>query len=238
MTGINEKRKDELMKTKLIIVRHAEAVGNAIREFHGWTDSSITEKGHIQAKQVAERLKDVPIDVIYSSSLKRTMQTARYISEVKGLPVIQRDDLKEINGGLWEGMTWSELVKAFPKEYENWEERPHMHLMPEGESMKDFQKRLINAVTDILDKEKGKNVCIVTHGTAIRALMCWFLNCSLEDIVKVPWCDNTAVTIVDHNGEKFIVDIEGDTCHLDDETSTIKNQEWYVEYKKKFFPNE
>jgi broad specificity phosphatase PhoE len=226
------------MKTKLIIVRHAEAVGNAIREFHGWTDSSITERGHIQAKQVAERLKDVPIDVIYSSSLKRTMETAMYISKIKGLPIIKRDDLKEINGGLWEGMTWTNLVKSYPKEYEIWEEKPHIHQMPEGESMKDFQQRLINAVSDIINTEKGKNVCIVTHGTAIRVLMCWFLDYSLEDIVKIPWCDNTAVTIVDSNDEKFIVEIEGDSCHLDDEISTIKNQKWYAEYIKKFFPND
>lgn len=231
-------RKDEFMNTKLIIVRHAEAVGNIIREFHGWTDSGITEKGHIQAKQVAERLKDVPIDVIYSSSLKRTIQTAMYIAEAKGLPIIRRDDLKEINGGLWEGMAWSDIAKTYPKEYEIWEEKPHIHQMPEGESMEEFQQRLVNAVSDIINRERGRNVCIVTHGTAIRALMCWFLDCSLEDVVKIPWCDNTAVTIADCNGEKFIVDIEGDTCHLDDETSTIKNQKWYAEYKKKFFPNE
>lgn len=120
------------MKTKLIIVRHAEAVGNVIREFHGWTDSEITEKGHKQAQLVAERLKEQPIDVIYSSSLKRTRQTGEYISKVKGLPIIFRDDLKEINGGLWEGMPWSELSKAFPKEYVIWEEQPHIHQMPEG----------------------------------------------------------------------------------------------------------
>jgi len=226
------------MNTKLIIVRHAEAMGNIIREFHGWTDSGITEKGHIQAKQVAERLKDVPIDVIYSSSLKRAIQTATYIAKVKELPIISRDDLKEINGGLWEGMAWTDLAKTYPEEYVIWEEKPHIHQMPEGESMKDFQQRLVNAVSVILDREKGRNVCIVTHGTAIRALMCWFMDYGLEDIVKIPWYDNTAVTVVEYDGEKFTVDIEGDACHLDDETSTIKNQEWYAEYKKKFFPND
>jgi broad specificity phosphatase PhoE len=46
------------MKTKMIIVRHAEAVGNKIREFHGWTDESITEKGKIQAKQVAASVEN------------------------------------------------------------------------------------------------------------------------------------------------------------------------------------
>ena len=64
------------MKKRMIIIRHAEAVGNVIREFHGWTDESITDRGILQAQRVAERLKDVPVDVIYSSVLKRTMETA------------------------------------------------------------------------------------------------------------------------------------------------------------------
>ena len=91
------------MKTRLIFVRHAEAEGNYLRIFHGWTDSGITDKGHVQAKKAAERLKDIPIDVLYSSSLKRTIQTAQYIADIKGLPIIRTDKLKEINGGDWEG---------------------------------------------------------------------------------------------------------------------------------------
>lgn len=226
------------MKTKLIIVRHAEAVGNAIREYHGWTDSSITERGHIQAACVAERLKCVPIDVIYSSPLKRTMETASYIAKIKDLPIIERDDLKEINGGLWEGMTWTDLAKAYPKEHEVWEKKPHIHQMPEGENMKDFQQRLIAAVSDIINIEEGKNICIVTHGTAIRTLLCWFFEHDLKCMVEIPWCDNTAVTVVTFENGRFLVETEGDACHLDDEISTIRNQEWYAKFKNKFSPQE
>ena len=71
------------MKTTMIIVRHAEAVGNKIREFHGWTDESITERGHIQARQVAERLSDVKIDVIYSSVLKELWRPQSIYPELR-----------------------------------------------------------------------------------------------------------------------------------------------------------
>ena len=71
------------MKTTLIFVRHAEAEGNLNRIFHGWTDADITEKGHIQAKLAAESLKNRKIDVIYSSSMKRTIKTAEYIAKLK-----------------------------------------------------------------------------------------------------------------------------------------------------------
>jgi probable phosphoglycerate mutase len=227
-------RKGITMK-KLIFVRHAEAVGNKIREFHGWTDENITERGHLQAKQVAQRLKDTKIDVIYSSILKRTMETAGYISRQKNLPIISREDLKEINGGLWEGMRWEDLPIDYPKEYDTWENRPHIHQMPEGESMESFQQRQINAILDIISKEDSENICIVSHGTAIRVLLCWFKGMPLKDIINIPWFDNTAVTIVSVENGQFQVQIEGDVSHLDKETSTLENQQWYIDYQEKYF---
>ncbi len=222
------------MKTTIVIVRHAEAVGNVIREFHGWTDEGITDRGMLQAQQVAQRLKHVPIDVIYASVLKRTMETAGYIARIKSLPIIPRDDLKEIHGGLWEGLRWDELAEKFPEAYDTWEAKPHLHQMPEGESMESFRNRVVSAVSDILQKENGKNVCIVTHGTVIRVLMCWFRGCPLEDIIGVSWCDNTAVTVVSYENGLFHVEMEGDASHLDAATSTFANQQWYAEYREKF----
>jgi len=108
------------MKTRLIFVRHAEAEGNVNRRFQGWTDGELTEKGHIQAQKVAKRLKDEKIDVIYSSSLKRTMQTADYISKIKNLPIIRTDKLKEINGGDWENVSFDELPTLWPHEHDTW----------------------------------------------------------------------------------------------------------------------
>jgi broad specificity phosphatase PhoE len=218
------------MRTRLIFVRHAEAEGNAFRRFHGWTDSPITEKGHAQAKNVAERLKDVPIDVIYSSSMRRTIQTCEYIAKVKNLPIIRTDKLKEINGGDWEDKRWDELAEIWPQENETWENQPHAHKMPNGESMVEFLERLLGEVHKIIDDNKGKNVCIVTHGTAIRAMMCTFQSCDLVQMINIPWYDNTSVTIIDHEDGKFDVIVEGDASHLDKELSTLQNQAWWSEH--------
>lgn len=223
-----------MIKTRLIFVRHAEAEGNTSRHFHGWTDSSITERGHLQAKKVAEALADVDIDIIYSSSLKRTMQTASYIAEVKKLPVTQSDHLKEIHGGDWENQTWTELERRWPEAYETWDNSPHEHQMPNGESMKEFQKRVLDEVMLIIEQNIGKNICIVTHGTVIRALICHFRACTLEEMINVAWCDNTAVTIIDYEAGVFSTVVEGDASHLGSELGTIVNQDWWEEYNKKF----
>ncbi len=222
------------MKTRLIIVRHAEAEGNKIRRFHGWTDSALTERGHLQAVRVAERLKDMPVDLIYSSSLKRTMQTAGYIAKSKNLPVNASDELKEINGGDWEDLTWKELEEGWPADYDIWDNRPHLHKMPGGESMTEFHQRTLNEVLHIINQNLGKNICIVTHGTVIRTLICHFRTCSLEEMVNVSWCDNTAVTIIDYENGEFSTVVEGDSSHLGSDLGTIVNQDWWDDYIKKF----
>lgn len=225
-------------KTRLLIIRHAEAEGNAKRLFHGWTDSEITKKGHFQASLVAERLKNVKIDIIYSSTLKRTLQTAGYISKVKKLPIVRTDKLKEINGGDWEDMPWALLPEKWPKEYKSWENTPHSHRMPRGESMEELQTRIIDEFKYIINNNTGKNICVVTHGTAIKSLMCFFYDYDLEEMVSFPWYDNTSVTVIDHEGKEqgrdvFNIILEGDVSHLDKEMKTLENQEWWLKDKNR-----
>jgi len=226
------------MKTRLIFVRHAEAEGNLNRLFHGWYDSKITEKGHKQAKKVAERLEGFPIDILYSSSLTRTLQTAQYISDIKQLPIIRTDKMKEINGGDWENRTWDELPILYPNENYTWEKEPHLHQMPNGENVVEFNDRLMKEVKSIIDHNIGKIICIVTHGAAIRTMLCRFYGCTLEHMKNINWHDNTSVTVVDYDNEsdEFEVMMEGDAEHLEFELSTIQNQEWwqsFMEEKRK-----
>ncbi len=220
------------MITRLIFVRHAEAEGNINRIFHGWYDSKITEKGHKQAKKVAERLADIEIDIIYSSSLTRTLQTAQYIADIKQLPIIRTDKMKEINGGDWENMPFDELPKLYPKENYTWENQPHLHQMPNGENTIEFYERLTKEVKSIISQNSGKNICIVTHGGAIRTMLCRFYNCSLDQMQDIGWHDNTSVTVVDYDDEKdeFKVLMEGDSEHLGFELSTIQSQEWWQSF--------
>lgn len=225
------------MKTRLILVRHAEAEGNIKRLFHGWTNSSITEKGHLQARSVAERLKYEKIDVLYSSSLRRTLQTAQYISDIKKLPIIHTEKLREINGGDWENVAWAELAERWAYEYHTWENEPHIHQMPNGESIAEFQERLVKEIMQIVNRHRGKSICVVTHGTAIKALLCYFYRKPLEEFININWHENTAVSIVEiekENGEDNCkVVYEGDISHLGEELSTISNQDWWLRLQEK-----
>lgn len=225
------------MVTRLIIIRHAEAEGNFQRIFHGWTNSELTEKGHTQARLMAEKIKDLKFDIIYSSSMKRTLQTAEYIAEGRNLPIIRTDKLKEINGGDWEGRYFKDIKEFWPEQYDCWENRINEHSMPNGESVEEFQKRLIEEIEYIVGNNKGKNICVVTHGTAIRALMCYFKGCAFEEMCNINWVENTSVSILEHSEEGYKLLVEGDASHLDESMGTLTNQDWYKEHQKKMKGN-
>jgi len=224
--------KDET-KTRIFIVRHAEAEGNFIRRFHGITDSNLTEKGIEQAKKVADRLKDTKFDIIYSSPLKRAFLTAKQIAKGRDIKIIKREDLVEINGGDWEDRCWDELPILYPSEYECWEKRPHEHCMPNGESMYELYKRAVFAFEDIVHSNINKTICIVTHGTLIRALLTFIKGYDFERLNEVMWHDNTSISIIEYKDGKYDLVVEGDSSHLGDELSTIAHQKWWQEFLRK-----
>lgn len=219
--------------TKLIFVRHGEAEGNIQRIFHGFYNSSLTDDGHAQAALSAKYLHDVPIDVIYSSDLKRTMDTAGYIARDKGLEIIPMEELREINGGKWENEKWADLPILFPQEYDLWANDTSRAHLPGGESMVEFADRILSAVKNIISKHEGKNICIVTHGTAIRTLLPAFKGLPFEKMQEMPWYDNASITIVNCNENGFELVLEGENAHLG-KYSTLAKQTWWRKIKEEY----
>ncbi|NLY43040.1 MAG: histidine phosphatase family protein [Clostridiaceae bacterium] len=219
------------MVTRLILVRHGEAEGNINRRFHGQTNSSLTPNGHLQAQKLAERLAKEKIDVLYSSDLSRAYDTAKYISKVKNLEIHKIQGLREINGGEWEDVPWDELPIRWPEAYYHWEHQPHLLQMPGGESMENFQRRVVTEIMKIVRENEGKNICVATHGTVIKALLCFFYGVSLEQFTKLKWHDNASITIVHIDEDRYTVVIEGDNMHLG-ELSTLAKQDWWKDKGK------
>lgn len=219
------------MKTRLILIRHGEAEGNFLRRFHGHTDSDLTENGHLQAKATADYLKDEPIDVIYSSDLKRTMETAGYIARQRSLSIHKRSGLREINGGDWEDLPWDELPQKFPESFNHWLNLPHLLCMPSGESMVDFQARVNKEIENIISENIGKNICIVAHGTAIKVMVCLWRGVGLDRFPELPWYDNASVTIVEIQNGRYTLIKEGENAHLGELSTLAKQDEWWKSKK-------
>lgn len=214
------------MKTTIYLIRHAEAYGNKHRVFHGISDSSLTENGMEQVKRAANALMQYEIDTIYSSDLKRAYMTAAYYANKAGLGVNIHKGLREINGGEWEDLPWSVLPKRFPNEYYTWENEPHLHKMPKGESMSELKNRITSTLMQIVSENPGSHIAVFTHGTAIRVLLAEISGLGFINLKKIDWHENTAITKIIVDNDRFVIEFEGDYSHLDPSQATILNQGW------------
>ena len=209
--------------TEIYIIRHPEAFGNKERIIQGFSDFDVTEKGEKQLAHLAERFKNIKIDVIYTSPLLRAVKTAEAINKYHNLDIIIENNLIEINCGLLEGKSWQNFEENFKDEYDKWKNQPHLFCAPKGDSMEAVYNRVKTALDKILKENKNKSIAITTHGCAIRNMYCYLLDYPFEKLNDIFWNDNTAVTLVQFNNEnkpEFIY--QNDISHLPEDIRPIR----------------
>ncbi|MBQ3055509.1 MAG: GNAT family N-acetyltransferase [Oscillospiraceae bacterium] len=215
--------------TTLYVVRHAEAEGNIYRRVHGTYDGYITKNGEAQIERLKKRFETVSVDAVYTSDLSRTRQTATAIYEGKDIPVYFCPELREFHFGIWEDLTWGELVQDFPEQYHNWSFDPMNFRVEGSETYHSMYCRVKAKLDEIVAEHPNGTVAVVTHGTVIRALLCAFLyDEDFSRILEVQWCDNTAVACLEHENGKYAVTYCNDNEHLQ-EVSTLDRQQWWRE---------
>ena len=122
---------------KLILVRHALTVDNQKSRLSGHIDSSISEEGKEQIDKITNYLKDFDIDKIYTTTSSRTKDTVKKLSELKSIEIIEKESLKEISFGKWEGMTTEEIKShdEYVNELDNLFNKPFSYKSFEGENI-------------------------------------------------------------------------------------------------------
>lgn len=214
--------------TRIILIRHAEAEGNIRRIFQGHIDGDVSENGLRQLECLAERCRLYHFDAVYSSPLMRARKTAEAANRYHGLPIETMDALMEINAGHWEGRAFADLPELFPEEFRLWEENPGAFAVEGGESMREVYDRTWNAIGRIVAAHPDETVCVVSHGCAIRNLLCRSYGKALSQLNTVNWCDNTAVSIIDYTPDmRSRVVLANDSSHLGASLSTLLKQDWW-----------
>jgi broad specificity phosphatase PhoE len=123
--------------------------------------------------------------------------------------------LSEIHCGQWEGLVRTEIEKRWPGMIELWEHRPDELRMPDGESFKQVQDRSVQALKEILEKEAGKSIAIVTHMLTIQLIMSKLLGIPIREVWKMVRLENTSITTIDFSSDKeFEVVKWGEDSHL------------------------
>ncbi len=159
------------MTTRLYLVRHGATQLSAENRFSGAVGVDLSDEGRMQAERLAMRLADDNISAVYASPLSRAMETARILAGPHGLEVISCDGLREISHGRWEGLTRQEVEARFPGEYALWESDPFTFAPEGGESGLSVLARALPVIREIVTKNEGKNVLVVSHKATLRLII-------------------------------------------------------------------
>lgn len=206
--------------TTIYLIRHAEAEGNLYRIAQGHADGKVTKRGWEQIRALSLRFESIHVDAVYSSDLYRTCATASAIYGPKGLPLHTDPSLREANLGEWEGMPWGEISRLDPEQLVNFSIRTHLWRVRGGETAAEVQERLFNAVCRIGKQHDGETIAIASHGFAIRMLLGKLQGYPLEQIGESPQEDNTAVSMLELDGDELRVVFRSDNSHLFDLANT------------------
>lgn len=200
-------------------MRHGETVWNRERRYQGQSDIPLTDEGRTQAIILSERLKNEKIDVIYASDLSRTIETAEIIAKYHGLKVLTAPLMRELSFGIWEGMTYDEIIQKWPKEYKEWQDDPYNKKPPEGETLSELCQRASKFLMETAKKHPESRILVVSHAGPIRAVLSVLLNLRQDFFWKFK-ISNTSLTIIEYDGQKelaesdaFIVTVNN-TYHL------------------------
>lgn len=181
---------------KLILVRHALTVDNQKSRLSGHIDSSISEEGKEQIDKITNYLKDFDIDKIYTTTSSRTKDTVKKLSELKSIEIIEKESLKEISFGDFEGLTFDEIKDKYPKEFQDMIEKGYEYKYPNGESLIDSYNRGCIELDNIISNNDDRTILICSHGGTIRNIITYLISNSY----KYHWnfkIDNGSVTILE-----------------------------------------
>jgi probable phosphomutase (TIGR03848 family) len=129
----------------------------------------LNEEGHAEAERLAERLRGVELDGIYSSPLERAMETAAPIARQANCDVQTMDDLVEVEFGEWTGCTFEELAPR--DDWRHFNELRSLARPPGGESMLEVQARALRAVQAIQLRHPSGTCAVVSHADVLRSLI-------------------------------------------------------------------
>jgi broad specificity phosphatase PhoE len=153
----------------LYVVRHGTTTMNVENRYRGRCDVPLDAQGYQDAVDAARQLSHVGLTAVYTGGLRRTIATAQIIADEARIPDIRiMHGLINVDYGAWEGLTAHEAEMYDPVAFELYRTSPSRAVCPNGERLRDAQKRMLEALSIIAARHEGERVAVVTHAVMIR----------------------------------------------------------------------
>ena len=176
---------------KVYLLRHGETDWNKIRRVQGSSDIPLNEEGRRVARLTAEGMRDMPIDLVYSSPLKRARETVEILCADRGVEIVYDERIREIGFGEFEGITWAEIQGK--EEYAGFRKffLDPDHYVPErgAESIEEVIARADSFLSERIYPHEGEDLTILVaaHGAMIRGLLAAGRRADKTDFWGGPW---------------------------------------------------
>lgn len=185
---------------KIYLIRHGQTTGDVEDRYEGAYDDELTDEGKAQTQELANKLSDSGIQILFCSPLKRAQQTAMILTTRLNCEIKTVNDLRERNkNGILTGMTKGEAKAKYPELVEQLKD--YRSQIQGAESQEDFVERIKKAFAKITNDENYSTIGIVTHGGPIWAIFSDILNDN--GIVDIADC---AYAVLDKEGQKITIE--------------------------------
>ena len=199
--------------SRLLLVRHGITEFNNTRRFAGYSDVGMSTNGYRQVEMLGDRLVNEKIDAVSSSDLRRALVTAEVISSGHKVNIVTCPELREMNYGDAEGLTFQEISHLYPKVAESVANFSLRLEFPGGESFERFIKRTSKFLDRLERYEPSGTMLIVSHSGPLKVLVCRLLGIDQSHWRQIR-IDNASLSIVETYPRGVILSLLNDTSHL------------------------
>lgn len=198
---------------KLLLVRHGITEANSARRFAGYTDVELSAAGYSQVEQLRDYLADEPIAAVYSSDLQRARVTAEIICAGRRLDIVTCPELREMNYGAAEGLTFDEIQQRYPELGKMVADFDLGLEFPEGESFLGFIERTVSFLDRVNLHDADETILVAAHSGPLRVLVCHLLGIDQRHWRQLRMA-NASLSIIDTYPRGAIIGLLNGTAHL------------------------
>ena len=185
------------MTTRFFLIRHGNTIDEETKKvYKGRIDIPLSQRGVVRMERAAEFMSSSPVDIVFTSTLSRSIESGRIVSSRQEKDVVVEPAFDEVSFGAWEGLSFSEIKERYPREQELWMNDPAAHPPPGGESFGTAQRRSMAKIDEILKRREGQTIAIVAHAGILRIMLFSFLGMDLSRLFRFGQ-DYGCINIVD-----------------------------------------
>jgi probable phosphoglycerate mutase len=202
--------------TSMVLLRHGETAHTSQKRFSGsgGDDPGLSDHGRWQAEQAASLLARAgEVDVVVSSPLLRTRETAGIVASASGAELVVEDDLRECAFGAWDGSTFAEVQQQWPEELAAWLASTSVR-PPGGESFDQVRSRVSDLRDRLVSEHGGKTLLLVTHVTPVKTMVQLALDAPGHALFRMELRPASLSTVVWFDDGSASLQSFNDTAHL------------------------